>query len=402
MRRALLASLVVPLGLAAASPAPPHGRRGAVPSPSAAPETVGKGAPALAVADERLRQVRERKETLARELTKLRSQEKSLLGDVERLEVEVRLRGEELREVQIGLQKVQAQMDETLKQVQRLEASLRKARPQLAAHARALYKMGELSYLRMLLSVERPADLLRGFRFVSALARRDNQQVARFRADLKALHEQSEILEKRTQEALALRTQTEQARRNLDADRRRKTELLTTLVAKKELQAAYVQELEEAEGKLETLLFGMGDAGEMSVPLGAFRGALPWPTPGRVRVSFGKRKDARFDTYTRENGIEIASTDGAPVEAVHEGTVVFADRFKGYGLLIVLDHGAKHHSLYAHLGEIQVAVGQHVAAGEALGTVGSGGLEGPGLYFEMRFQGRPEDPVDWLSRNGPR
>jgi septal ring factor EnvC (AmiA/AmiB activator) len=317
---------------------------------------------------------------------------------VERLEVEVRLRGEELREVQLGLQKVQAQMDETLKQVQRLEASLAKARPQLAAHARALYKMGELSYLRMLLSVERPADLLRGYRFVSALARRDNQQVARFRADLDAFHEQRDILEKRTQESLALRTQTEQARRNLDADRRRKTELLTTLVARKELQAAYVQELEEAEGKLETLLSGMGGDAETAVPLGAFRGALPWPTPGRVRVSFGKRKDARFDTYTRENGIEIASSDGAPVEAVHEGWVIFADRFKGYGLMVVLDHGAKHHSLYAHLGEIRVALGQRVAKGELLGTVGPGGLEGPGLYFEMRFQGRPEDPVDWLSR----
>jgi len=356
----------------------------------------------LAAADERLQKVRERKEALGRELQKMRSQEKSLLGDVERLEVEVRLRGEELREVQLGLQRAQAQMDETLKQVQRLEASLAKARPQLAAHARALYKLGELSYLRMLLSVERPADMLRGYRFVSALARRDNEQVARFRADLLAFYEQRELLEKKTQEALALRAQTEQARRNLDADRRRKTELLTTLVARKELQAAYLEELEEAEGRLASMLAGMGGEGEGSVPLGAFRGALPWPVPGRVRVSFGRRKDARFDTYTRENGIEIEATEGAPVEAVHEGTVVFADRFRGYGLMVVLDHGSKHHSLYAHLGEIRVAMGQRVATGEGVGSVGPGGLEGPGLYFEMRFQGRPEDPVDWLSRNGER
>ena len=82
----------------------------------------------MAAADERLRQVRERKAALARELAKLRSQEKSLLGDVERLEVEVRLRGEELREVQLGLQKAQAQMDETLQQVQRLEAVARPRR----------------------------------------------------------------------------------------------------------------------------------------------------------------------------------------------------------------------------------------------------------------------------------
>jgi septal ring factor EnvC (AmiA/AmiB activator) len=82
--------------------------------------------------------------------------------------------------------------------------------------------------------------------------------------------------------------------------------------------------------------------------------------------------------------------------------VIFAERFKGYGLMVVLDHGAKHHSLYAHLGEAKVAVGQRVSGGEVLGTVGPGGLEGPGLYFEMRFQGRPEDPVDWLTRTGQR
>ena len=354
----------------------------------------------MATADERLQKVRERKAALARDLAKLRSQEKSLLGDVERLEVEVRLRSEELREVQLGLQKAQAQMDETLRHVQRLEAALAKARPQLFAHARALYKLGEMSYLRMLLSVERPADLLRGYRFVSALARRDNEQVARFRADLLAFRGEREALERKTQEALQLRAQTEQARRNLDADRRRKTDLLTTLVAKKELQAAYVQELEEAEERLGAMLGGLREEGEVSVPLGAFRGSLPWPAPGPVRVPFGKRKDARFETYTRENGIEIAAPEGTEVAAVHEGAVVFAERFKGYGLMVVLDHGGKHHSLYAHLAEVRVEVGRKVAAGEVLGTVGPGGLDGPGLYFEMRFQGRPEDPVDWLARRG--
>jgi septal ring factor EnvC (AmiA/AmiB activator) len=352
----------------------------------------------VAATDERLKLVRERRLALARDLQKLRSQEKSLLGEVERLEVEVRLRGEELREVQLGLQKTQAQMDEALRAVQRFEAALAKARPRLAAHARALYKLGELSYLRLLLSVERPSDFFQGYRFVSALARRDNEQVARFRADLAAVAGQRDALEKKTLEARALRNDLEQARRNLDGDRRRKTELLTTLVAKKELQAAYVLELEEAEGRLAGLLEGLPGEGHVSVPLGAFRGSLPWPAPGRVRVAFGKRRDPRFETYTKENGIEIEADEGTPVLAVHEGTVVFAERFKGYGLMVVLDHGGKHHSLYARLAEARVGVGQHLAAREVVGSVGAGGLEGPGLYFEMRFQGRPEDPADWLEK----
>ena len=83
--------------------------------------------------------------------------------------------------------------------------------------------------------------------------------------------------------------------------------------------------------------------------------------------------------------------------AVHEGTVAFADRFRGYGLMVVVDHGGKHHTLYAHLADVRVQPGQKVATGQVLGVVGSG-VEGPGLYFEVRFQGRPEDPAEWLIR----
>jgi septal ring factor EnvC (AmiA/AmiB activator) len=121
-----------------------------------------------------------------------------------------------------------------------------------------------------------------------------------------------------------------------------------------------------------------------------------------VRSTFGRHKHPKFDTYTIQNGIEIQARAESPVGAVHEGSVVFAERFKGYGLMVVVDHGGKHHSLYAHLAEVLVEVGRQVAAGEVLGTVGPGGLDGPGLYFEMRFQGRPEDPVDWLASRGER
>ena len=81
---------------------------------------------------------------------------------------------------------------------------------------------------------------------------------------------------------------------------------------------------------------------------------------------------------------------------MHEGTVAFADFFRGYGLMVVVDHGGKHHSLYAHLAENRVQAGDQVTAGQTIGTAGASGLDGPGLYFEMRFQGKPVDPADWL------
>jgi septal ring factor EnvC (AmiA/AmiB activator) len=365
-------------------------RATATPPPSPA-------SPSPPTADERLRQVRERREHLQGELLRLRGQEKSLLGDVERLEVGVRLRTEELREIQIGLQRTAARINETSKKVRDLTRTLDETRPQLAAHARALYKLGDLSYLRILLSVDRPSDIFRGYRFVTALARRDNERIAGFRASLVALAAQKAELERKTHESLLLRSQLEAARKSLDADRQRKTELLTAIVEKKEMHAAYVQELEEAEAKLRQLFDGLGD-GEAAIPLGAFRGALPWPVTGKIRSAFGRHKHPKFDTYTVQNGIEIEAAPDTPVEAVHEGTVAFADRFRGYGLMVILDHGGKHHSLYAHLAEARVEAGQKIGAGQVLGTVGASGLEGPGLYFEMRFQGKPEDPGEWLKK----
>jgi len=347
--------------------------------------------------DARLAKVRERRAALEQELARLRGEEKSLLGEVDQLEVELRLRTEELAEIQISLKRTRAQLDATVARVRQLETSLAAARPALAAHARALYELGGMSYLRLLLSIDRPSDFFRGYRFVTTLARRDNARVAAFRADLAALGAEKALLEQRTQESIALRTRLSAARRNLDAQRARKTELLTSLVERKELNAAYVEELAQAEARLQELLSGSA-SGEVAVPLGAFRGSLPWPVEGRVRAGFGRRKHPRFDTYTVHNGIEIEAPPDAEVRAVHEGRVVFADRFLGYGLMVVVDHGGKHHSLYAHLAEVAVQPGQDVAEGATLGRADPAGEEGPGVYFEMRYQGRAEDPLDWLRR----
>ena len=116
-----------------------------------------------------------------------------------------------------------------------------------------------------------------------------------------------------------------------------------------------------------------------------------------MRAPFGRRKHPRFDTYTVHNGIEIAAPPDAPVRAVHAGRVVFAERFRGYGLMVVVDHGGKHHSLYAQLAEVQVSAGQQVdGRNGARAAPTPPGPDGPGVYFEMRYQGRPEDPEGWL------
>jgi septal ring factor EnvC (AmiA/AmiB activator) len=361
----------------------------------AAAGLAAQDSPPVTADEERLLKVKERRASLEEELKRLRGEEKSLLGEVEQLEVELRLRTEELREIRLTLRQTQAELDATVERVSELEERLAAARPALAAHARALYKLGELSYMRLLLSVDRPSDFFRGYRFVTTLARRDRERVAAFRADLSSLNEQRAELERRTAESIELRGRLVAARRSQDRQRTRKTELLMSIVEKKESHAAYVEELVEAEARLAQLLDGLVE-GHVAIPVAAFKGSLPWPVKGPVRSGFGRRKHERFNTYTVHNGIEIASPPDVQVRAVHEGTVVFAERFRGYGLMVVVDHGGKHHSLYAHLADLSVEEGQKLDGGHVVGLSGQGGLESPGVYFEMRHGGRPEDPLDWL------
>ena len=241
-------SAALPLLLALAT-APQEAPAGGVP-----PAAVSRPAAAARTDEERLAKVRERRAALEQELTRLRGEEKSLLGEVEQLELELQLRTDELTEIQISLRRTRAALDATVARVRQLETSLAAARPALAAHARALYKLGDLSYLRLLLSIDRPSDFFRGYRFITTLARRDNARVAAFRADLVALTTEKAELERRTQESIALRARLSAARRTLDAQRARKTELLTSLVERKELNAAYVEELAQAEVRLQELL----------------------------------------------------------------------------------------------------------------------------------------------------
>jgi septal ring factor EnvC (AmiA/AmiB activator) len=348
--------------------------------------------PAAPTSD-RLKKVEERRRSLEDELGRLRTDEKSLLGDVERLELEVRLRSQELREAQLTLRRTREEMDVTQRKAATLEKSLASTRPTVVARARALYKLGQFSYLRLLLSVERPVDVLRAYRFVSALAREDKDRVAHFRHDLAALTTTRADLEKKNREANDQRAELERRRQRLQAEREHKTELLTSLVERKETRLAYFEELEQAEGRLRELV-ETGQEGDAAVPIAALRGSLPWPVAGKVRVGFGLRKHPKFDTMTPHNGLDIEAAPEAEVHTVHEGTVTHAGRFLGYGQIVVVDHGGKHHTIYAHLGEVKVAVGDHVASGDLVGTLPP--EEPAELYFELCFQGRPVDPIDWL------
>ena len=96
------------------------------------------------------------------------------------------------------------------------------------------------------------------------------------------------------------------------------------------------------------------------------------------------------------NGIDISTAAGSPVQAVQAGTVAYADAFAGFGRVVIVDHGGRFYTLYGHLASVDVSKGAAVQAGAEIGTVGMAPTGAPSLYFEVRIDGRPADPVQWL------
>src|SRR6185369_16828791 len=126
------------------------------------------------------------------------------------------------------------------------------------------------------------------------------------------------------------------------------------------------------------------------------RGKIPWPVSGRIISPFGRYKNPEFKVVVENSGVQIQAPLGTSFKAVAAGTVRYADWFKGYRKLVILDHGQGYYSLYAQASELSVSEGQKVVAGQVLGSVGdTGSLVGSSLYFEIRKNGVPQDPLRW-------
>jgi septal ring factor EnvC (AmiA/AmiB activator) len=131
----------------------------------------------------------------------------------------------------------------------------------------------------------------------------------------------------------------------------------------------------------------------------ALKGLLNMPVNGRIVKRFGPHRVKKFNVVNFRSGIDIQAERGEPVRAVSAGHVLYADWFKGYGNMIIIDHGDSYYTLYAHAEELFKVKGDFVENGEVIATVGdSGSMVGPVLYFEVRYRGKPVDPLEWIHR----
>jgi len=347
------------------------------------------------------RRAGERLRTLQQEADRLASEERTLLGDLRKLEIERQIKAEEFRQVDADLAAAATELAATNDQARHLEQEELAQRRELRARLVEMYELGQGRYLRLLLSTTDVRRVGQASRMVAALAKRDRDQIAAYQRRLAELTTTRKSLEARGTRLAALRADAERARASADRAVQARDALIRDIDQRRDLNAQLAGELQAAQQKLQLTLrdvaSGVAASELAALPLRPFQGDLDWPVAGTVRQRFGRTGAAR----PASNGIEIAAREGASVHAVHEGVVAFADTFAGFGNLVILDHGAQTFSLYGNLLETAVRRGARVERGQAVGSVGpsaTGATEAAGLYFDLRIDGRPVDPLQWLKR----
>ena len=343
---------------------------------------------------EQSRRAADRIRALQRESDALVTQEQSLLAELRKLEIERALRVEELGQVDRELAGLQQAVADAAARVAALEASAASERPDVEARLVQLDKTGRAGYWRLLLDATSLRAVGRAYRTAAAMHAVHRQRLEQHAATLEALRRERRELEDRARTVAALRQRAAQARAGAERAVAARTALIASIDEQRDLNAQLTGELEEAQAKLQAAVGQMAPAAA-ALPLRPFRGALPWPADGIVVQRFGRPGPAGG---TPRNGIEISLAEGQPVRAVHEGTVAFADVFTGYGNLVILDHGDGSYSLYGHLQGFRVERGAHVDARQPVGDSGRNPSGNPALYFELRVDGKPVDPLQWLRK----
>jgi len=369
------------------------------------------------------REGRERLQEVQRELSRERAKarqatrrEAALSKELARLEADLRARARQLRELEANLRYSTRRIAVLSKEIATTEGRLAESRSLLVRRLRAMYKQARLGYVGMLLSAEDVSGASRRLKYLAAIAGQDQRLMQAYARSLKELSQQRAELERHKAEVAAATEKATATRAHIQQEQQKRKALLAGVREEKAAHLAAVRTLNQSARHLQALIARLTreeerqrraarraarlpaqEDGPADAPFARLKGKLPWPALGTLASTFGRQEHPRFRTVTFNRGIEIAAPPGREVQAVADGTVIYADWFKGYGRLIIVDHGHGYFTLYAHTDGHTVKPGDAVSRGQVMARVGEDGTpEGSQLYFELRHKGRPQDPLVWL------
>jgi len=361
----------------------------------------------------KLREAEQQLKEERRKAAEAREKETSILAELDRVEQRLADKQRDIVRLDGRIKRAQGDVTSLRGEVQGLVRQRGGQEEALARRLRAMYKVhAQGGALPLLFSGDDPVARAVAVRHLASLAALDARLIQEYRGTSDRLDDRRRREEIRERELADLKSDAQREQAEVDRDAAKRRVLLAKVRDERAYHDRMVGELSEATRKLEAFIRDLQAKQRRvaKVPppakpgieppgagFGTLRGRLPWPTEGRIIAAFGAQVHPRFGTRTFRNGVDIEAGEGREVGAVYGGHVIYTGWFKGYGNLIILDHDNDYYTLYAHIADILVKEGDDVRQGQRIGTVGdTGSLEGPRLYFEVRFQGKPQDPEQWL------
>jgi len=365
---------------------------GAVPAPGAAAPTAGSTAAGSAESTLATiqRQLAERRRLLA----KTQAEEHQALAQLSWAQERLERAEVNLRQTTGALAGTRRAVSQATQSLQAVAERLKTHETLMGARLRAFYEHGPLGYLDVVLGAADFRDFVGRSYLLGVIVNRDVQLYQQVTSERQqrdqvrtTLAEQEQHLAVQQQHWLVSRDQTQQ----LAAERR---DLVARVRAQRAAQEEAIRELELESVRITAIIRESSRGRRLGPALTLRGGALLWPVPGRITSGYGWRVHPIFGTREFHTGIDIAAPWGTPIEAAAPGTVLFTGWMRGYGMLVILDHGNGLSTTYSHLSSYDVRVGQHVDRGQVIARIGSTGWStGPHLFFEVREDGQPINPL---------
>ena len=330
--------------------------------------------------------------------------ESTLLSQLDRIGFNKNLIQKEISLYTMQLGNTNRELSSIQRRIPQLRARLNREKDSIKKILVTMYKFGKINQLEFMVQAKDMNTLISESKNLSLLAQYQNRVITDYISTLSQLREAENDLEEKKRESSNLIWKTKNKRQELEIQEREQKELINTIQENKTMHLQALDELNEKAEQLQRLIekllkneitFPM-----LIVPLYEQKGQIPWPIEGAVVTTFGRQRHPQFRTVTVNNGIEISpQKNQAVVKAIHPGKVVYSDYFRGYGNLLIIDHGMNFHSLYGHCSDFLIQMGDLVKTGQPIALVGdTGSFKGVTLYFEIRSKTRPVDPLKWLKR----
>lgn len=352
-------------------------------------------------------QVNELKEEIAAQsqaLEGLGQREQEILNDLDAVQREMAEVKSELARLREEKEAVGRAVAETQKRIEALRSQLDAKREYAERRLVALYKIRRLGELNLLVSAESMQELISRKAFLEKILDYDQSVVSGLLEKQAKLNSMLAALNEHKQREARLERDHQRMLEALDKNRAERERLLAAIRDRKENRMVTLKYLKDQAERLEETLERLEKKTEFQPEkersFTAYRGLLKMPVDGKIVSRYGKYIEPRSGAPNFRNGIEIGSRPGTPVKAVFDGQAIYADWLKGYGNVVIIAHGEDYHTVYAHAQEVFLHRGESVAEGDVIATVGdSGTLSGAALYFEIRHDGDPINPMEWIDNS---